>query len=313
MLEYEILRGEEFLDMLVQLVDSARRRVYIATYIATLTPWTEEVYYAAVRRLRAGVDVRFLLDGVSTEANRYNQSSTEFLRSLGVPVVRTDRFMHIKLYIVDNNVIVGSHNLAASRDRERYEVSVMFGSKRIASRLSSFFLSIYGGGNPNLSIDRDVLEDGTYYEIISNHRILDDIYEKTMYGSRRVKILMYIATLSKATRKYYRLLKNKRNEGIDVAVVLDGTFKVSRHYNTKVYSYLKSLGLDKVVLTSRHTHAKVVVIDDYTMIGSHNLTSSSLAGRMELAVVLRNSNLSNSMDYMVEDILAREQGVGEPS
>lgn len=306
MLEYEILRGGEFLDMLVQLVDGARRRVYIATYIASLNPQTEEVYYAAARRLRSGVDVKFLLDGVSAEADRYNRPSAEFLSSLGVPVVRTDKFMHIKLYVVDDHVIVGSHNLTSLKGRNSYEVSVMLGSKRAASRLSDFFLSVYGGEDPEPNIDRDILEDGTHYEIMSNYRILDDIYEKTLYCSRRVKILMYIATLSKATKRYYRLLKEKDAEGVDVAVVLDGTFRTSRRYNAEVRGYLEAIGLKKVALTSRHNHAKVVVVDDYTVIGSHNLTSSSLAGRMELAVVLGNSNLSNSMDYMIEEVLATE-------
>ncbi|MEM4583995.1 MAG: phosphatidylserine/phosphatidylglycerophosphate/cardiolipin synthase family protein [Ignisphaera sp.] len=305
MLEYEVLRGKEFFDILIQLIDNAKKRIYIATYIASLNPQTEELYYALARKLKSGVDVKFLLDGVSTEADKYNRLSTEFLNSLGVSVTRSNKFMHIKLYIVDNYVIIGSHNLSSPKSNS-YEVSLMLESKKIASRLSRFFLTIYSGKNPETSIDRDILEDGTHYEIMSNYRILDDLYEKTLYCSNRVKILMYIATLSKASKRYYRLLKEKEEEGVDIAVALDGVFKTSRRYNIEVYNYLKSIGLNRIVLTSRHNHAKIIVIDDYTMIGSHNLTSSSLAGRMELAIVLRNTNLSNSMSYMIEDIIARE-------
>ncbi|MEM4787707.1 MAG: phosphatidylserine/phosphatidylglycerophosphate/cardiolipin synthase family protein [Ignisphaera sp.] len=305
MLEYEVLRGKEFFDILIQLIDNAKKRIYIATYIASLNPQTEELYYALARKLKSGVDVKFLLDGVSTEADKYNRLSTEFLNSLGVSVTRSNKFMHIKLYIVDNYVIIGSHNLSSPKSNS-YEVSLMLESKKIASRLSRFFLTIYSGKNPETSIDRDILEDGTHYEIMSNYRILDDLYEKTLYCSNRVKILMYIATLSKASKRYYRLLKEKEEEGVDIAVALDGVFKTSRRYNIEVYNYLKSIGLNRIVLTSRHNHAKIIVIDNYTMIGSHNLTSSSLAGRMELAIVLRNTNLSNSMSYMIEDIIARE-------
>lgn len=306
MLEYEVLRGGEFLDILTQLIDSARKRVYIATYIASLTSITEDVYYALARRRRSGVDVKVLLDGSSMEADRYNSRTVEFLNTLGVPTSRSSKFLHVKLYIVDNYAIIGSHNLTSMKGRESYEISVMLNSKRACSRLSEFFLSLYNGEEPEPHIDRDVLEDGTYYEIMTNCRILDDIYEKTLYSMKRVKALMYIATISKATKKYYRLLKEKEDEGVEVVLVLDGSFRISRHYNSKVHDYLKTLGLKKVVLTSKHNHAKVIVIDDYTIIGSHNLTSSSIAGRMELAVSLKNLSLANSMDYTIDDIFAAE-------
>ncbi|MEM1842473.1 MAG: phosphatidylserine/phosphatidylglycerophosphate/cardiolipin synthase family protein [Ignisphaera sp.] len=306
MLEYEILRGSEFLDILIQLIDSAKKRVYVATYIASLNKQTEEVYYAATRRHKHGVDVKFLLDGASRESDKYNRLSTEFLKSLGIPVIRTNKFMHIKLYIIDNHIIIGSHNLTAYKDKFSYDISVMIESKKASSKLSNFFLTIYNNKNPDLIIDKDILEDGTQYEIISNHMILDNIYEKTLNSSKRVKILMYIASLSKAIKKYYKLLKDKESKGVDVAVVLDGVYRISRYYNTKVYKYLLSIGLKKVALTSRFNHAKIIVIDDYTMIGSHNLTSSSLAGRMELAIILKNNNLSTSMEYIIDDILAKE-------
>ncbi|MEM4619065.1 MAG: phosphatidylserine/phosphatidylglycerophosphate/cardiolipin synthase family protein [Ignisphaera sp.] len=306
MLEYEILRGSEFLDILIQLIDSAKKRIYIATYIASLNNQTEEVYYASARRHKYGVDVKFLLDGASSESDKYNRLSAEFLKSLGIPVIRTNKFMHIKLYIIDNYIIIGSHNLTAHKEKNSYDISVMIESKKASSKLSNFFLTIYNDKNPDLIIDKDILEDGTQYEIISNYMILDNIYEKTLYSSKRVKILMYIASLSKITKKYYKLLKDKESKGVDVAVVLDGMYRISRHYNTKVYKYLSSIGLKKIALTSRFNHAKIIVIDDYTTIGSHNLTSSSLAGRMELAIILKNNKLSTSMEYIIDDILAKE-------
>lgn len=306
MLDYEVLHEGEHLEFLRSLVEEARRRIYFATYIATLNPRTEPLYYALARKRRSGVDVRVVLDGASGEADRYNRATAEFLLSLGVPVARTQRFMHVKLYIVDDYVVVGSHNLTYARRGGRYEISVAIRSRRAAGVLSKFVAGAFLGEEPEPGVYRDVLEDGTYYEVLANHRILQDLYEKTSLAGRRVKVAMYIATMSKFTKAYYGVLREKALSGVDVTVVLDGAFRAARRYNEEVYSYLRSLGLGKVALTSRHNHAKVVVVDDFTVIGSHNLTSSSIAGRLELAVVLRNSNLANAMDYAIEGIYESE-------
>lgn len=305
MLEYEVLRGGEFLDILTQLIDSARRRVYIATYIASLSPATEDVYYALAKRCRLGVDVKVLLDGVSGKADKYNSRTAEFLSSLGVPVARSNRFMHVKLYIVDDRVIVGSHNLTAT-PRGGYEVSVMLNSRRAASELGDFYLAMYGGGHPRDVRYFDLLEDGTPFEVLSGHRILDMLIGRASSCTRRIKILMYIASTSSATRRFYRLLGEKARSGVGVTVVLDGSLRLSRYYNERAYRYMKEAGVEKVVLTSRHTHAKVVVLDNLTVIGSHNLTSSSIAGRAELSVCIWSPSLSGAMDYTVESIYEDE-------
>jgi len=46
-LEYELLLNREFLDVLEDVVDSAKKRVYIATYIASLSNATKRIYYAS--------------------------------------------------------------------------------------------------------------------------------------------------------------------------------------------------------------------------------------------------------------------------
>jgi len=307
-LDYELLLNREFLGVLEDVVDSARRRVYVATYVASLSDATKGVYYALAYKQREGLDVKVVLNGASQESLRYNTATAEFLRSLGVRGVKlTSKFTHVKLYIADDYFIVGSHNLTASGYLSRYEVSVMVRSREMSDRLSELFHSILLSEEVGPVVYRGLLGSGTYYEVSANTRVLQSIYDRVRYAKRRVKVLMYIATLSKATRPLYRLLKEKESAGLDVAVLLNGTSELSRRYNGPVAEYLRSLGLRRVLLSGRFVHAKLLVVDDCVVIGSHNLTSSSVAGRLELSVAIESRSLANALDTLFEDVYEMEE------
>jgi len=260
-----------------------------------------------VRKQREGVDVKIVLDGALQEALRYNSATAEFLGSIGVRSVKlTSKFTHIKLYIVDDYFIIGSHNLSAS-GLSRWEVSVMVRSKPMSDRLSELFHEILVKEDAGPLVFRDVLECGVYYEVAANTKVLRAIYDKFRYAEGRIKVLMYIATLSKATRPLYRLLKEKESAGLDVALLLNGTSELSRRYNGPVAEYLRGLGLRRVLLSERFVHAKLIVVDDYVILGSHNLTSSSVAGRLELSMTIESRNLANALDTLFEHLYREEE------
>lgn len=300
-MDYNVLVDTDFLDALLDLVGRGKKRIYIATYLATSSPDLQALYYALARKRREGVDVKVILDGVSEEAKRYNKETIDLLRKLGVPVSLTKKFMHVKLYIVDSTVILGSHNLTGRPRRRHHELSVLFESPVLSDRLASFYMSLTG--EPATMVIRDSMEDGTYFEIYANYpRALVDLAEKIEYASDRVKIMMYVATMSKKTKKIYDLLAEKVREGVDVTVVLDGGFTSSRRFNTKVYEYLRSIGVEKTCLSAFHVHAKTAVIDDFTMIGSHNLSSSSIAGRIELLSYVKHEGAASVISKIVDKV-----------
>lgn len=299
-LRFELLLNEDFTYVLKNLIDSASKRIYIATYVASVSKVLKNIYYGIALKFREGVDVKVVLNGASEEALRINVKTAEFLRNLGVSKVKlTKRFTHIKLYIIDNYFIIGSHNLTALPFRQ--DISVMVYSKEMCGKLSKLFKELLVREATSAMVYRDVV-GGTYYEVLANYEVLKDIYEKTKYASDRVKVMMYIATLSKATKKYYELLLKKQGEGVDVAVLLNGASELALKYNSPVYNYLKSIGVKKVLLTKNYIHSKLLVIDDIAVIGSHNLTASSVAGRLELSLAIKSSNLANALNYLIESI-----------
>jgi len=307
-LEYELLLNREFLDVLEDVIDSAKRRVYVATYIAALSDATKGIYYALAYKQKEGLDVKVVLNGASQESLKYNTVTADFLRSLGVRNIKlTSRFTHIKLYIVDDYFIIGSHNLSASSYLNRYEVSVMVRSREMSNRLSELFHDILLNEDAEPIIYRDVLKNGVYYEVAANTKVLRAIYDRVKYANERVKVLMYIATLANATKPLYRLLKEKEDEGLDVAVLLNGASKLPQGYNKPVADFLKELGLSRVLLSKRFIHAKLIVVDNFVILGSHNLTSSSVAGRLELSLAIESPNLANALDTISEELYREEE------
>jgi len=312
-LEYELLLNRDFLTVLQDLVSEAGKRIYVASCIASLTKTTFDIYYAMAEKARKGVDVRVVLNGASEGVREFNEATANFLRSIGVDNVKlTEKSMCVKLYIVDDYFIIGSHNLSRPLFKNRYEVSLMIHSKNMSRVLSKVFMEILANERADPFAFRGVVYDA-YYEILANYRMLSDIFQKTLLSGQRVKIMMYIASMSKATTKYYRLLQDKQAEGVEVAVMLNGAQGSWRAYNERVYEFLKSIGISRAMLTSSFVHAKLLIIDDIVVLGSHNLTSASIAGRLELSVAVKSKTLANALDAIFEEKWREEDGLAKHS
>lgn len=125
-LDYEVLYNKEFLNILKDLIDSAKRRIYIATYIASVSRATEDIYYGIGAKYRDRLDIKIILNGTSQEALKFNKTTKQFLETIGVKNIKlTKKFMHIKLYIIDDYFIIGSHNLSGAPLKKRYDISII--------------------------------------------------------------------------------------------------------------------------------------------------------------------------------------------
>jgi len=94
---------------------------------------------------------------------------------------------------------------------------------------------------------------------------------------------------------------------VDIAVLLNGASELSRRYNEPVAEYLRDLGLRRILLSERFIHAKLIVVDDYVILGFHNLTSSSVASRLELSMTIESKSLANALDTLFEHFYSEEE------
>jgi phosphatidylserine/phosphatidylglycerophosphate/cardiolipin synthase-like enzyme len=94
---------------------------------------------------------------------------------------------------------------------------------------------------------------------------------------------------------------------VDIAVLLNGASELSRRYNEPVAEYLRDLGLRRILLSERFIHAKLIVVDDYVILGFHNLTPSSVASRLELSMTIESKSLANALDTLFEHFYSEEE------
>ncbi len=99
------------------LLSSARSHIYISVYSFTDT----EIAKILVKKYRSGIDVKVVVDPSS-----YENKAVSYLVSNGVPVrIHSPGKMHAKLMLVDNNLIIGSHNYTFSAFNTNTELSLM--------------------------------------------------------------------------------------------------------------------------------------------------------------------------------------------
>jgi len=48
-------------------------------------------------------------------------------------------------------------------------------------------------------------------------------------------------------------------------------------------------------------------VDNYVILGSHNLTLSSIVGRLELSLAIESPNLANALDTVFEELYREEE------
>lgn len=305
MLEFRVLE-KNFLSVLRDLIEEAERRVYVMTYLATLTGLTEPIYYAIARKVSQGVKAKVLLNMVSDEARKFNEPTVRFLKSIGVPTyLMTKRFTHAKVYVIDDNVVIGSHNLSAATATSHVELSVLIRDKGLADAMEEVIRRVLNEDYTPVKFESSV--GGKKYSVLYNTQVLQVLHVLSELAVKRIKLMTYVATLSRTMKNYYRLLTRKVGEGVDVLVVLNGNKPVVR-YNEKVYDYLRAHGVPSL-LTKQFIHTKLYVIDDAVIVGSHNLTSASIAGRFEIDLVIYDANVANAFDYFITLVERKEKSL----
>ena len=129
----QLLIDEQFLLVASELIQKAKRNVFISTYKAEISPKPRgrrlrSLFDLLVLKARLGLDVRLYLNklGDNWWVPRSNFTAVNALRSSKIQI-RTPsggRNCHAKIILIDNIVaIVGSHNLSITSCHRNFEVS----------------------------------------------------------------------------------------------------------------------------------------------------------------------------------------------
>ena len=131
--------------------------------------------------------------------------------------------------------------------------------------------------------------------------------KKVLQDARtRILVGMYVIYLGERVSELIRIISESRAKEKLVAVE---DLKDSK--NREVVLTLRKMGIDARIAPGRNTqHMKVVVVDDWVIIGSHDWTESALKQNDEMSIAVRNKTIA---DKVSEDIrrIAKGEKVGK--
>lgn len=124
---------------IVQLIQNAKKYIYIPTFLITHTQISNELVKAHNR----GVDVRIIMDA----NNVYTRNSKHaYLRKNNIPV-KTENYagkMHSKTMIIDDEyIIMGSMNFSNSGENKNDENMLVIKNSQFAKNYKNFFLYLW--------------------------------------------------------------------------------------------------------------------------------------------------------------------------
>jgi phosphatidylserine/phosphatidylglycerophosphate/cardiolipin synthase-like enzyme len=264
------------------MLSRASSRISIYTYlISPNASWFISDLYAARSR---GVDIKVVLNN----ANRHSRATQAMLSRMGIKAMASKGFLHTKIYIFDDYVIIGSANISNTIDKW-IEYCVAIRSRELADTLDSCLSRV--SERSERQCREQISVDDADISIVVGGDMLGFLREVIESSRDRIYIMSFVASTAASIVSKLSMLRRKRLDGTDIRILLNGVGKVGDANKTFAEKAWEK-GI-KVYLSRRVIHAKLMIADDIVIIGSHNLTASSRAGRIESIAAIRSRSVAD--------------------
>ena len=250
---------------LLGMFDSAQDELFVMMYVSTQESFSDRLIAAHQR----GVDVRVLLDG----DHPGNGDARSSLMSAGVAVRDApDSFVnaHSKLLLIDNRelVLMSSNLTFSSMNDERNHGVVLQDPEDVFDARAIFDSDWTGEGFPDLGCTRLVVSP-----INARQRLLDHI------NRAENTLELELLYLSDATIR--NAVEQRHADGVAVRVLLNND-----QDNRDTAMELDQMGVPARVLSTPDVHAKLIVADGVPLVGSHNMSFTSINSNREVGAMV---------------------------
>jgi cardiolipin synthase len=258
-------------ERVVAAIDAATRSIDVHMYTFTVDRIANRLIAADGR----GAVVRVILDGAQVGAS----STRSMLEAGGVEVKYASTTFpnaHAKYMVIDGAldfVISGNFTIAGFDDQRNY--AVIDRDPDDVADLAAIFAADWNGQTATLGCTRLLVTPGD-----ARTRVLAFIAAATA----TIDVEVYYISES-AVRV---ALIQAMTRGVAVRVLLADPADMSENATTA--TTLKEAGVAVRVLTPPVVHSKMIVADGVALIGSHNMSSTSLRENREVGVFVREGN-----------------------
>jgi cardiolipin synthase len=329
--------GREYFPALEAACDSARREIYLETYIFEDDVAGQRIAQALMRAARRGVATHLLVDGFGSQ--NLGGKIVEDLKSAGVDflVYRPDiapwtfqrqrlRRLHRKLAVIDAriafvggiNIIDDMHTPRQTPPRFDYaaciEGPLLEDIDAAAKRLWAIVqLTQFGGGWPDDDgSPADTTVRGTQraaFLIRDNLWHRNDIEEAYLDAISRARSEIFIASSYFFPGRGFRhALAEAAARGVRVLLLLQGRveYRLLHYASRALYGTLLDSGVEIHEYHKSFLHAKVAVIDStWATVGSSNIDPFSLLLAREANVVVDDAAFAGELRGSLQAALER--------
>jgi cardiolipin synthase len=350
-------KGDFFFDGLLKECKRARHEILIEAYIFETDELGKRLLRVLKKKAREGVKVRILMDGIGSSsfcpllykklshpnfeirifnplphqlATNANRSLKSILSPLLKGLFTINKRNHRKTYIIDKRIaFVGSinitslHSLRLRGERSWRDTGIKIKDERV-QLLRTSFLRAWRDHLDHLSSKENLkdalinlksglrLNDGTFSRALQNR----DLIRRIESAQKRVWIMNpYFVP----TKELIEALTRASQKGINVTILIPrkSDMKLFPLINSLSTRHLADKGIKIFEYLPRILHSKVVIIDQWCVVGSSNMNSRSFRHDYEVDVVLRDPNnkeslikqflfdLADSVELKKKDILKR--------
>jgi len=325
--EYLFSSNDDFFSELIRTIEQAKQSVLLLTYIFDLDPLGKRIVSALMAARARGVEVRVLFDGFgSMEDGRKIAAALEekdvevrifhplpwqpenfkralrktaLLGSMLFNILKINRRHHAKICIVDElTLFCGSQNMSASHTSEAYD----------GENWHDYGAKVSGH---NVAAVKESLDDFWFYRSPRIGKGLFRFYLMNLSSfARREKNKLLVEKLDIAKKRIWiinpyfspptsiiRALKQAAKRGVDVRIIVPKKSDIEFFplLTSIYYEELLKVGVRIFEYLPRILHGKLLLADNFCLIGSTNLNHRSMLHDIEFDIVLdKNSTIQQA-------------------
>jgi len=327
-----IFDGSTAFETLIGAIGSAKRSIWISTYVFKKDDVTDAISDALIAKCREGVEVKLLIDALGSWQLYFTPLALNALRKAGaevcyfMPILRMpfrnyiNLRNHRKIYLFDHRtVLTGGMNLSAEYmgpepDPERWEDLLFLTEGPAVYHYAEIFAAdwAYAAECEPPPIAMPQKGDGdTFMQVVPSGPDVpgDALFEAIISAVFAAKERIWIVTpYFVPDASLMQALTIARNKGLDVKLI---TPRGSNHLLADLArsSYMRELeeaGIHVALYEGAMLHAKAILFDDLgAMLGSVNLDNRSLLLNYEVVSFAYSENIIDETEAWMIELLSR--------